>query len=157
MAYLVQNNRVELLSDADAKYGFKIRNTSDIQLFPYLFYFDPEEDTITGVNRPFDSQMYYPAPGTPDKAIHDGEMINLGLGGQRAFEFLLAPGTPPSYGFFRLFMSTRYIDLSFIQQKMRPFDPEFPGLERLPPPEREQLVLMLDAQKPIMLIVTASE
>jgi hypothetical protein len=43
---IVKNGEVQVASNAHAKYGFTIRNTSSVNLFPYLFYFDPDEYTI---------------------------------------------------------------------------------------------------------------
>jgi hypothetical protein len=43
---VVKNGEVQFASNALAKYGFTIRNTSSLNLFPYLFYFDPDKYTI---------------------------------------------------------------------------------------------------------------
>jgi hypothetical protein len=43
---MVKNGEVQFASNAHAKYGFTIRNTSSVNLFPYLFYFDPDKYTI---------------------------------------------------------------------------------------------------------------
>jgi hypothetical protein len=42
---LIHNHEACLLED-DTEYGFKICNTSPLDLFPYLFYFDPDRHTI---------------------------------------------------------------------------------------------------------------
>jgi hypothetical protein len=42
----IKDGEVRLTSEIDTQYGFTIRNTSDENLFPYLFYFDPETYTI---------------------------------------------------------------------------------------------------------------
>jgi hypothetical protein len=42
---LVHKGEVHLLQE-DAKYGFTIKNTSKVDLFPYLFYLDPGKYTI---------------------------------------------------------------------------------------------------------------
>jgi hypothetical protein len=43
---MIKDGVVQVTSKAGAKYGFTIRNTSDEDLFPYLFYFDPETYTV---------------------------------------------------------------------------------------------------------------
>jgi hypothetical protein len=55
---MVKDGKIEFVSDEKAKYGFLIHNTSPNDLFPYLFYFDPEDYTIqvssaivTNINR----------------------------------------------------------------------------------------------------------
>jgi hypothetical protein len=39
---LIKDGAVQLTSEVGARYGFRIHNMSDEDLFPYLFYFDPE-------------------------------------------------------------------------------------------------------------------
>jgi hypothetical protein len=43
---MIKDGAVQVTSKAGAKYGFTIRNRSDEDLFPYLFYFYPETYTI---------------------------------------------------------------------------------------------------------------
>lgn len=43
---MVVNNEVRFSAQADARYGFTIRNPSPEDLFPYLFFFDPDDYTI---------------------------------------------------------------------------------------------------------------
>jgi hypothetical protein len=43
---MVENGEARFASEVGAKYGFTIRNTSSEDLFPYLFYFDPDAYTI---------------------------------------------------------------------------------------------------------------
>jgi hypothetical protein len=43
---MIKDGEVVLTSEVGAQYGFTICNTSDKDLFPYLFYFDPETYTI---------------------------------------------------------------------------------------------------------------
>jgi hypothetical protein len=43
---MIANNEVRFRSEKGAKYGFTIRNNSDEDLFPYLFYFDPSSYSI---------------------------------------------------------------------------------------------------------------
>jgi hypothetical protein len=43
---MIKDGEVRLTSEVGSVYGFTIRNTSDKDLFPCLFYFDPETYTI---------------------------------------------------------------------------------------------------------------
>jgi hypothetical protein len=47
------------------------------------------------------------------------------MGSDRAFRFMLPPEESESCGFFKLFVSTEFLDLGWIQQKTSPFDPLF--------------------------------
>jgi hypothetical protein len=53
------------------------------------------------------------------------------MGSERAFDFTLSPGELSSRGFLKLFVTSEYIDLRWIQQKLSPFDPRFVGTGRL--------------------------
>lgn len=52
---MVVDGAVLFKSENGVKYGLTIRNASSDDLFPYLFYFDPETYTIS-VHLPFDSR-----------------------------------------------------------------------------------------------------
>ncbi|KAJ7906015.1 caspase domain-containing protein [Mycena leptocephala] len=57
--------------------------------------------------------------------------VTIGMGSECAFEFTLSPGELSSCGFLKLFVTSEYIDLRWIQQKLSPFDPRFVGTGRL--------------------------
>ncbi|KAF7355858.1 hypothetical protein MVEN_00914400 [Mycena venus] len=111
---MVRDGKVEFISDAHAKYGFTIRNTSPINLFPYLFYFDPDKFTIVSLYCPAHAHMVPPLP--------KGETVTIGMGSEPAFEFLSPPHEKLSSGFFKLFVTSVYIDLDWIKQQTSPFD-----------------------------------
>ncbi|KAF7330952.1 hypothetical protein MVEN_02435100 [Mycena venus] len=113
---VVSNGEVQLVSEKGAKYGFEIRNTSSEDLFPYLFYLDPQTFTI--------EQWYSPA-GAP---LQSGGIVTLGMGSDRAFEFALSPGELSSSGFLKLFVTDEYIELGRIQQIVSPLDERFEGI-----------------------------
>ncbi|KAJ6526228.1 caspase domain-containing protein [Mycena vulgaris] len=106
------------------KYGFTICNRSQHDLFPYLYYFDPAEYTIEEWYAP-------PAPRTaPLVASPNGRdvtrlPIGYGAGGY-AFEFELPKDKKVDTGFLKVFVSTEYLDLTWIEQKS-PFHPDFQG------------------------------
>jgi hypothetical protein len=58
-------------------------------------------------------------------------MVTIGMGGERAFDFTLSPGELSSCGYLRLFLTSAYIDLGWIQQELSPFDPEYESTGRL--------------------------
>ncbi|KAJ7202965.1 hypothetical protein B0H12DRAFT_1243902 [Mycena haematopus] len=118
---LIRNGQVRLASEKGGKYGFTIRNTSPEDLFPSLFYLDPETYTI--------KQWYSPACGRAP-LLSEGGAVTLGMGSDRAFEFVLSPGELSSSGFLKLFVTNEYIDLGWIGQKS-PFEERFDGRGRL--------------------------
>ncbi|KAJ7899325.1 caspase domain-containing protein [Mycena leptocephala] len=120
---MIKDGAVGLTSEVGAQYGFTIRNSSDEDLFPYLFYFDPETCTI--------QNWYSPAAAGVEPPLPSGEMVTIGMGSECAFEFTLSPGELSSCGFLKLFVTSEYIDLGWIQQKLSPFDPRFVGTGRL--------------------------
>jgi hypothetical protein len=62
----------------------------------------------------------------------------MGMGTEPAFEFTLPPDERKSSGFFKLFVTSDYIDFDWIEQEVSPFDPDFPGA-RAPNMRQEQL------------------
>ncbi|KAJ7899343.1 hypothetical protein B0H13DRAFT_2337154 [Mycena leptocephala] len=61
---MIKDGVVQVTSKAGAKYGFTIRNTSDEDLFPYLFYFDPHTCTI--------QNWYSPTGAGVEPPLHSG-------------------------------------------------------------------------------------
>ncbi|KAJ7905987.1 caspase domain-containing protein [Mycena leptocephala] len=120
---LIKDGVVGLTSEVGTQYGFTIRNTSEGDLFPYLLYFDPETYTI--------QNWYSSAAAGVEPPLQSREgMVAIGMGGERAFDFTLSPGEPSSCGFLKLFVTSEYIDLGWIQQVLSPFDPRFVGTRR---------------------------
>ncbi|KAF7356227.1 hypothetical protein MVEN_00954100 [Mycena venus] len=121
---LVKNGAVRLASEAGVEYGFTICNTSFNDLFPYLFYFDLEMKTI--------HPWYLPDGARVDHCpLPSGGTVKVGMGSDPAFDFTLRPGELSSSGFFKLFVTRKYIDLAWMQQELSPFDPRFEGTGRL--------------------------
>ncbi|KAJ7923547.1 caspase domain-containing protein [Mycena leptocephala] len=120
---MIKDGEVRLTSEVGAQYGFIIRNTFDEHLFPYLFYFDRETYTI---------QNWYSPPGAGiEPPLQSGGMVTIGMGSERAFDFTLSPSELSSCGFLKLFVTSEYIDLGWIQQDLSPLDPRFEGTGRL--------------------------
>jgi hypothetical protein len=57
--------------------------------------------------------------------------VTVGMGGEGAFCFTLPAGKTSSSAFIKMFVSTEYIDLAWIEQKISPFDPRFCWTGRL--------------------------
>ncbi|KAF8214404.1 hypothetical protein K438DRAFT_1001915 [Mycena galopus ATCC 62051] len=121
---IVVHGEVHLTAQADAKYGFTIRNMSPVDLFPYLFFFDPEEYTIKCWYSP--TSMHDAAP------LKSNSVVIVGMGSECAFEFpaTLPRGVSSSFAFLKLFVSTEPLDLTWIRQETTPLDPKFMGPER---------------------------
>ncbi|KAJ7278318.1 caspase domain-containing protein [Mycena rebaudengoi] len=120
---LVAFNEVHLRQEKGARYGFTMRNTSPYDLFPYLFYFNPHNYTV--------KCWYMPQSAHDQPPLHSSGTATVGMGGEGAFSFMLPVGKTSSAGFIKMFVSTVYIDLTWIEQKISPFDPRFCGTGRL--------------------------
>ncbi|KAJ7146544.1 caspase domain-containing protein [Mycena epipterygia] len=120
---LIACNQVQLRPEKGAKYGFTMCNTSNHDLFPHLFYFNPLNYTI--------KCWHIPQSAHDRPPLHRSGGVTVGMGGEGAFSFTLPPGTTSSSGFIKMFVSTEYMDLTWIEQKISPFDPRFLGTGRL--------------------------
>ncbi|KAF7365683.1 hypothetical protein MVEN_00442000 [Mycena venus] len=120
---MVEDGTVRFVSEEGAKYGFTIRNDSPVNLFPYLFYFDPETFTIQQWYVPAAESRYTRAP------LQSGERgLEIGMGSDHAFEFKLEPGQVMSSGFLKLFVTREFVDLKWINQRISPFSLKFLGV-----------------------------
>ncbi|KAK7024883.1 Metacaspase-7 [Favolaschia claudopus] len=119
---MVINGAARFSSMDGAKYGFTIRNSSEEELFPYLFYFDPETFTI--------QKWYAPDGRRVRPPLLPGEIVAIGMGGEPAFEFALDLGQPSSAGFLKLFVTQEYVDLDWIVQDTSPFELNYRGTGR---------------------------
>ncbi|KAF8172852.1 hypothetical protein K438DRAFT_176957 [Mycena galopus ATCC 62051] len=114
---MVKDDVVHFKSVAGAEYGFIIRNTGPEGLYPHLFYFDPETFTI--------QQWYAPPTRFGRPPLQVDWPITVGMGHENAFEFMLEPDQKSSSGFVKLFVTREFVDLSWINQRISPFDPKF--------------------------------
>ncbi|KAJ7772893.1 caspase domain-containing protein [Mycena maculata] len=112
---LVVDNEVRFQLDTQAKYGFAISNYSQHDLFPYLFYFDPATYSIDAWFLPESRTMSAPLPaksGSEPTRV----TVGYGAGGGYAFQFVIPPGITSDTGFLKVFLSTKYLDLKWIEQ-----------------------------------------
>ncbi|KAJ7896201.1 hypothetical protein B0H13DRAFT_2276140 [Mycena leptocephala] len=131
---LVQDGEVQVVWEEGANYGFTICNTSGEDLFPYLFYFDPDEYTI---------KLFYGPPGrnVAPPLTATKRTLTIGMGRELAFNFTLDP-EQPSPALFKLFVTNVYVELECIEQTLSPLNP---GFRKAPTPRREQLPPTWDA------------
>ncbi|KAJ7464436.1 caspase domain-containing protein [Mycena latifolia] len=143
---LVDKHEARFALERGAMYGFTIRNEGPEDLFPYLFYFDPDQYTI--------HRWYSPAGYVHAPLKSNGGTVTIGMGGERAFYLALPPGEKKSSGFLKLFVATAFsIDLDWMRQPVSPFNPIYQGTNRLKMRERALEVPKWDGYS-VMLTVT---
>ncbi|EPS97164.1 hypothetical protein FOMPIDRAFT_1084745, partial [Fomitopsis schrenkii] len=95
------------ITDLQALYGLKIVNDSGFDLFPYLFYFDPEDYSI--------ATWYKPECPSSAPPLHAYKSLTTNYGpretGKELVQLSLPPGRDLDTGFVRLFVSTSYVDM----------------------------------------------
>ncbi|KDR74093.1 hypothetical protein GALMADRAFT_71556 [Galerina marginata CBS 339.88] len=112
---LCQNQIVNFtVDDEDAPYGLKLINNTTHDFYPYLFYFDNSDLSIT---------PYYVTPEArhyrgdiPLKKTHGSLTLGYGSGGVGPFSYALRQNQDVDVGFLKLFVSTKPIDLSHVPQ-----------------------------------------
>ncbi|KAJ7906216.1 hypothetical protein B0H13DRAFT_1880777 [Mycena leptocephala] len=118
---LVIDNQALFKSEYGAKYGIVIHNASPYDLFPYLFAFDPTDYTIGCLYSPHSTR-------DPPLPCVKGE-VTIGMGGQRALDFTLPRAMKKSSAFLKLFVTTKAIDIDWIQLEISPFHADFQGMD----------------------------
>ncbi|KAK0194258.1 caspase domain-containing protein [Armillaria mellea] len=101
-------------------YGFTIRNTSAFALYAYLFYFDASALAI--------EEWYSPDVGNGkknsviDTCLLPGSTVTLGFGsgGMEPVKFFIPDGQEVDLCFFKIFVTTKAVDLGSISQ-LSPF------------------------------------
>ncbi|KAF7356172.1 ICE-like protease (Caspase) p20 domain protein [Mycena venus] len=96
-----------IVADPMARYGFKIRNRTGQDLFAYLFYFNPAKCSI--------KVWYQPATAHEHPLKRSQGQVCVGLGSEPAFQFK-QPSSERDSGYIKLFVSTEYHDLAWIEQ-----------------------------------------
>ncbi|KAJ7833294.1 caspase domain-containing protein [Mycena leptocephala] len=79
---MIRNGKAHFSADANARYGFTLKNTSDMSLFLYLLYFNPEDYTI---------HLWYPLPGAQHKLLRRGEAVALDFRVDEGYQPLADP------------------------------------------------------------------
>ncbi|KAJ7767948.1 hypothetical protein DFH07DRAFT_808170 [Mycena maculata] len=119
---MMDGQGVRLLLEEGAQYGFKMRNTLAVDLFPYLFSFDPDTYKI--------SCWYSPENKNDRGPLRAASSLAVGMGSEYPFKFVPGPHGDTSSVFLKLFVSTEYLDLTSMEQKISPLKPEFKGVGR---------------------------
>ncbi|TFY62658.1 hypothetical protein EVJ58_g3722 [Rhodofomes roseus] len=100
-----------VITNFDHRYGFTLVNHSGVDLFPYVFFFDPHTYAI---------QNWYSPPWKTGEAplSANGGHLRIGYGGSGIDELRFAhPGAHPyaAVGFLKIFVATCYVDLNIEQ------------------------------------------
>ncbi|KAJ7101730.1 caspase domain-containing protein [Mycena epipterygia] len=103
---IVKNRVAQLTAEKGKKYAFEMCNNSPYDLFPYLFYFNPQTYEIDA--------LYLPTGGDSKPSLLAGQQIQLGVGKERAFEFQADPTS--MLGFLKMFVFADYHLLDWIVQ-----------------------------------------
>jgi hypothetical protein len=105
-----------VITDLQARYGFTLENSSEVDLFPYFFYFDPLDYSVQAWYIPPSPTMLAPlgrsrANGTPS-------FFALGYGGfgTNPIEFYLPDERDTDSGFLKVFLTTTYVDMANVAQ-----------------------------------------
>ncbi|KAJ6505179.1 hypothetical protein C8R45DRAFT_1181219 [Mycena sanguinolenta] len=106
---LICDRAANLISDDGFKYGIRLKNTTTSKLFFYLFYFDPADYSI---------QSWYLPPHHHKAAGPASEIVTVGYGagGGYPIQFLLEEGKNRDTSFLKVFVSTTYVDMSYMEQ-----------------------------------------
>ncbi|KDR76515.1 hypothetical protein GALMADRAFT_1328284, partial [Galerina marginata CBS 339.88] len=96
---------LSLRDDVDDIYGIRITNTSGLDLYPSIFYFNNRELSISTTNFQVDS----PLPK------HGGTLnLGFGYGYRKGYQYFMPSGLDVDVGFLKCFFPTSPVDLSNI-------------------------------------------
>ncbi len=107
---LLEDGKAMLTLDDNTLYAVSLKNSSDVDLWPYLFWMDATGYTI----RP----VFSPDPAAAAPPLQKGGQLTIGTGniGSEALAFTLNDGEPYNSGFLKLFLSTAYAPMSLVEQ-----------------------------------------
>jgi hypothetical protein len=94
----------------DNPHGVTLRNNSDYDLFPSLFYFDPSDYSI--------KPWYLPTLNINSAPLRRRSWLTVGHGNRDAqvLKFTLRPNERSDTGFLVLYLSTQYAQMAHVQQ-----------------------------------------
>ncbi|KAH9831963.1 caspase domain-containing protein [Rhodofomes roseus] len=99
-----------IITDMEPYYGLTLVNKSNHDLFPYVFYFDPNEYSV---------QSWYlpPSPNMAPPLPKEGRLpIGYGSSGTDSLRFSLPSGAKVDSGFLKVFVSSAWVDMRSVQQ-----------------------------------------
>ncbi|RXW15391.1 hypothetical protein EST38_g10463 [Candolleomyces aberdarensis] len=92
-------------------YGFKITNNTNFPVFPYLFYFNSSDFSITLIYQP---TAIAPSPSLPG---HSSLKVGYGSAGATPQNFDFSDDNLDlEQGYLRLYVSNQYVDPSYLEQ-----------------------------------------
>ncbi|KAJ2934554.1 hypothetical protein H1R20_g2524, partial [Candolleomyces eurysporus] len=108
--------------------GMTLYNDGPEPVYPYLFYFDPNELTIT----PWVMPAKGAGRGLVDAPLLPGSKLTLGYGngGATPWEFVFTDERSKDVGFFKLFLSSSPANFACLTRRKTPFE-EDPAGHRL--------------------------
>lgn len=116
-ANLLENGRTTILYEQGAIFSVVIHNKSDVDLWPYLAYMDPNCYGIT--------MLYHPDPSSsPNPPLRKHGRLEIGSGkpGSEALSFNLADDEFHNSGFLKLFISSTSVPMAVIGQGPSPMN-----------------------------------
>ncbi|KAI0717937.1 hypothetical protein C8Q72DRAFT_756661, partial [Fomitopsis betulina] len=105
-----------IITDLDPYYGLTLVNASDVDLFPYVFYFDPSDYNSRGTCRMYSRTMAPPLPRREQGNEPSRLPVGYGSSGTDSLRFSLPSGCKTDSGFLKVFFSTSYVDMRSVQQ-----------------------------------------
>ncbi|KAJ7190615.1 hypothetical protein GGX14DRAFT_381985 [Mycena pura] len=99
--------------EEDAKYGFRLSNTSAVPLYAAAFYFDASDLSVDPYYLPGTA-----AAGKADVSIPPKGSLSIGFGDSGAVprSYILRENQSVDVGFLKVYLSTEYVDYSGIAQ-----------------------------------------
>ncbi|KAJ7890385.1 hypothetical protein B0H13DRAFT_2040378 [Mycena leptocephala] len=94
------------------KLGYTFINTTELDVFPYLFAFDPPTFSIFKCYAPQATERVPPLPGR-----RSGDPPKLVIGYNVGDEAFILDGTPPEVGILKVFLSTENLQIDWIEQE----------------------------------------
>ncbi|KAG5647041.1 hypothetical protein DXG03_001411 [Asterophora parasitica] len=107
---LLRDGKATIPYEKGAIFSVIIRNTTDMDLWPYLFYMDPNSFGITKV---YDPELSIRVPPLPRRSYLE---IGSGKRGSEALSFALSEQHDLDSGFLKLFLAPKLIFLDMIEQ-----------------------------------------
>ncbi|TFK44336.1 hypothetical protein BDQ12DRAFT_11332 [Crucibulum laeve] len=107
---LLEDGKATIHYDQHAVYSMMIHNQSDLDLWPYLAYMDPNSYAIT--------ILYHPEPSLGKAPLPKGGQLEIGSGktGSEALSFTLRDDDYFDTRFLKLFLSTSPVKMDMIEQ-----------------------------------------
>ncbi|KAH9923545.1 caspase domain-containing protein [Fomitopsis serialis] len=109
-SFNVDSVQEAIITDMEPYYGLTLVNDTEHDLFPYVFYFDPNDYSV--------QSWYLPhSPSMTPPLLQKGRLaIGYGASGTDSLRFSLPSGSKVDTGFLKVFVSTSYADMRSVPQ-----------------------------------------